>query len=225
LAQLAQAYPAPRASPPLIGGPRLSAPSRARSLSPSPSRCPVGLICWRQLFSHARPILSLSHGPRSLARPPVRSPALADSWALPIRPALFLCNGRAHGVRPRRQTHAHVARALGKDPAHSPSPPMPHIRAPTTSHSPSRSAASPRFRFVVLPSPLDFCQHFGHGELHLSLVHQEPAVVSPFLNSTAWSALILFPTQVGARRRRDSLTTGQPEPPRAVPSRPSAVSG
>jgi hypothetical protein len=87
----------------------------------------------------------------------------------------------------------HVAPALGKDPEHSLSSPLPHICAPPPSHSPSCSAASPRCRFVVLPSLLDFCQRFGHVELRLSLAHQEPAVVSPFLNSSARSALSLFP--------------------------------
>ena len=87
------------------------------------------------------------------------------------------------------------------------------------SHSPSRSAA-PRCCFTFLLSPLDFCQRFGHGELCLSLAHREPMVVSPFLKSSTRSALHLSPAQVGARRRRDSSTSRQPEPHRAVPSCP-----
>jgi hypothetical protein len=122
-----------------------------------------------------------------------RVPALAGSWALPVRPALFLRNRHAHGMRPRCQTPAHVARALSKGPAHSLSSPLPHIRALSPSHSPSRSAAFPRCQFVCLPSPLDICQCFGHGELRSSLAHREPMVVSPFLNSSARSALSLFP--------------------------------
>jgi hypothetical protein len=84
------------------------------------------------------------------------------------------------------------------------------------SHSPSRSA--PRCCFTVLSSPLDFCQRFGHGELRLNLAHREPTVVSPFLNSSAQSALNLSPAQVGARRHHDSSMSNQPEPPHAVPS-------
>ena len=87
------------------------------------------------------------------------------------------------------------------------------------SHSPSRSAA-PRCCFTFLLSPLDFCQRFGHGELCLSLAHREPTIVSPFLKSSTRSALHLSPAQVGARRRRDSSMSGQPEPHRAVPSCP-----
>lgn len=51
----------------------------------------------------------------------------------------------ARAVRPTPTTArpAYVARALGKDPTHSLSSPLPHIHAPPPLHSPSRSAASP----------------------------------------------------------------------------------
>jgi hypothetical protein len=186
-----------------VGPPcRRRSPSRARTLS----LCPVGPA--RQpgrLF--ARP-LSLAHGPCPSNLPPSFATAAPMACALAAIPV------------PTSARPAHVARALGKDLAHSLSSPLPHIRAPPTSHSPSRSAASPRCHFVVLSSPLDFCQRFGHGELRLSLAHREPAVVSPFLNSSARSALYLFPTQVGVRRRRDPSTSGQPKPPCAAPSSP-----
>jgi hypothetical protein len=144
-----------------------------------------------------RSLLSLSRGPRSLACSPVRPFALDSTWALPVRPVLLLCNRRAHGVHP-----AHVTRALGKD-LHT---------------HPGAELFPPRF--TILPSPHDFCKRFGHGELHLNLVHQEPAVVSPFLNSTTRSVLSIFPAQVGVRRHHDPSTSSQPEPPRTVPSRP-----
>jgi hypothetical protein len=93
------------------------------------------------------------------------------------------------------------------------------------SHSPSRSAAPNRSCFTVLPSLLDFCQCFGHSELHLSLAHRKPVVVSPFLNSSARFVLTLSPVQVGACRRRDSSTSGQTEPLASCQAATSVVSG
>jgi hypothetical protein len=204
----------------------LSTPSRAHSLSPLRLAAQWGRFVGanssheRVPFFHypAGPARSLGRSfarPLSLARGPCPSnPPSSSTTATPMACALAI------KPAPMSARPAHVARALGKDPAHSLSSPLPHIRAPPSSHSPNHSAASPRCRFTVLPSPLDFCQRFGHGELRLSLAHREPTVVSPFLNSTAWSTLSLFLAQVGARRRRDSSTPGQPEPPRVVPSLP-----
>ena len=135
------------------------------------------------------------------------------------------CRARAHGVHPRGQRAptsprpAHVTRVLGEDPAHSLSSPLHHIRS-FPAIALTQPQRCPCCCFIVLPSPLDFCQRFGHGELRLSLAHWEPMVVSPFLKSSTRSALNLSPAQVGARRRRDSSTSGQPEPHRAVPSCP-----
>jgi hypothetical protein len=53
------------------------------------------------------------------------------------------------------------------------------------------------------------------------VLHTEnPLWFSPFLDSSAWSVLNLSPAQIGACRHRDSSSSGQPEPPRVVPSYP-----
>jgi hypothetical protein len=127
---------------------------------------------------------------------------------------------RAVRPAPTSPRPAHVTRALGKYPTHSLSSPCLTFTLPPPSHSPNRSAAFPRCRFAVLPSPLHFCHRFGHSELRLRLGHWDSPVLSPFLNSSARSVLSLSPAQVGACRHRDSSTPGQPEPPRAVPSCP-----
>jgi hypothetical protein len=114
---------------------------------------------------------------------------------------------------------AHVTRVLGEDPEHSLSSPLPHIRS-FPALALTQPQRRPRCCFTFLLSPLDFCQRFGHGELCLSLAHREPTMVSPFLKSSTRFALHLSPAQVGARRRRDSSTSGQLEPHRVVPSCP-----
>jgi hypothetical protein len=91
---------------PLTGGSHLSAPRPARTLAsslPSQWDCPVSFV--------------------------------ARSRALLVRLVPFLLNRSAHGVRPRGQPvptsprPTHASRALGEDPAHSLSLPLPHIRA------------------------------------------------------------------------------------------------
>jgi hypothetical protein len=163
-----------RWTPPASDHPR----SCMRSLSLSHSRCSVGQACRRRAPLARSPPISLPSGtapsapmracayPLSLARGPCPSdPPSSSATVVPIACAL-----PAIPV-PTSARPAHVARALGKDPAHSLSSPLPHIRASPPSHSPSRGVASPRCRFAVPPSPLDFCQRFGHGELRLSLAH------------------------------------------------------
>jgi hypothetical protein len=161
--------------------------------------------------------IPFSHCPtdpaRQLVRPFGRSLSLARGLC-PSDPSSSSATA-AHGVRP-----AHIARALGKAP-HTPSArPYLTFALPRPRTHPAAELFPPRRRFTVPPLPLDFCQRFGHGELCLSLAHREPRVVSPFLNSTARSALNLFPEQARVRCHHNPSTSGQPEPPRATPSHP-----
>jgi hypothetical protein len=94
-----------------------------------------------------------------------------------------------------RSNRAHVARALGEDPAHSLSLPLPHIcalpaLALTQLHPPPPLLLR---RSAIAAGRLDICQRFGHSELRLSLAHREPAAVYPFLNSSSRFALNLSP--------------------------------
>jgi hypothetical protein len=91
------------------------------------------------------------------------------------------------------------------------------LSQPSRSLSPQRR---PLCCSVVPPSSPGLCRRLGHGELHRSLVHREPAVVFPPTNPSAWSTLNLSPEQVGVCHHRGFSLSGQPESPSTVPSCP-----
>jgi hypothetical protein len=69
-----------------FGPTSLSASSCARSLFSLSLSLPSGADLSVSISSVLVHLLSLSHGPRSSARPPVRSPALADPWVPSVGP-------------------------------------------------------------------------------------------------------------------------------------------
>jgi hypothetical protein len=84
-----QSSPAgPRARPHrLTGGLHLSTVvSFPRALSPSPPLAASGADLSAPISSACMSLPSLSRGPRSSARPPVYSPALADRWVTSVEP-------------------------------------------------------------------------------------------------------------------------------------------
>jgi hypothetical protein len=186
----------------------LSVPRPVRSL-------PLSLCAWWDQFVGADSLwerVPFSHCPAEPARQPVRpfgcslslarGPCPSDPSSSSATVAPMACALPARPVSTSARP-TQVARTLGKAP-HTPSArPCLTFSFPPPLHSPSREAVSPSRRFPVPPSPLDLCQRFGLDELRLGLVHREPAVVSPFLNSIAQSGLSLFPMQVGVRRRHD----------------------
>jgi hypothetical protein len=118
-----------------------------------------------------------------------------------------------------------------------PSTPLePAPRSPTSSCSFAPSARNPRplSRSVsaqgaspllarsppVLRSPLSPRRARCLGEFRLAVSNSGHPLVRPQHLWSVRSALSLFPTQVEIRHLRDSSTSGQPEPPRAMPSHP-----
>jgi hypothetical protein len=73
----------------------------------------------------------------------------------------------------------------------------------------------------VLRSPLSPCRAHCLSEFCLAVSNSGHPSVRPQQLWSVWSALSLFPTQVGVRRRCNSSTSGQPEPPLATPSHPN----
>jgi hypothetical protein len=91
-------------------------------------------------------------------------------------------------------------------------PPSAHPCPSFTLSLPSRSLSPqcrPRCCSAVPPASPGLCCRLGHGE---------PAVVFSFINPSVRSALNPSPTQVGVRRCHGFSLTGQPKPPRVMPS-------
>jgi hypothetical protein len=105
---------------------------------------------------------------------------------------------------------------LGENPAPPQLAPAPHSPSLCSRTHLARSATT----IVAPPSPPGLCHHLDHGELRLSSVHREPAMVSPFTDPYVRSTPNLSPAQTGARRRRDSSSSGQPKPSSAMPTFP-----
>jgi hypothetical protein len=89
------------------------------------------------------------------------------------------------------------------------------LSMPSRSHS---SQCRPRRCPIVLSSSPGLRLRLGHGELHRSPVRQGPTVVFPSTDPSAQSVLNLSPTQVRVCHRHGFSSSGQPEPPRTMPS-------
>jgi hypothetical protein len=155
------------------------------------------------------------------------SPAcsLADSRAplvSPVPSPQLSCPHPWHALRAVKPRPCPMTRPLtsperlGEDPAPPQLAPAPHSPSLCSRTHLARSATT----IVAPPSPPGLCHHLGHGELRLSSVHREPAVVSPFTNPYVRSMPNLSPAQTGARRCRDSSSSGQLKPSSAMPTFP-----
>jgi hypothetical protein len=151
-------------------------------------------------------------GPRVPLVKSVPSPATAAS-------APMACFPRPIKSRPRPHFSPTSPERSVKTLRPPPSSPLPLIRS-LHALALIQPAAPPPLLLRRSAVVAGLLQRIGHSELRLSSAHWKPAVVSPFLNSSTRSTLNISLAPIGTRCRRDSSSSGQPEPPRAMPNCP-----
>jgi hypothetical protein len=188
----------------------------------------VGPTCRRRFPPHAR-LISLSRGPRSSARLPIRSPALSVPWAPPVR---ALRHGRTHDRA--FPGHAPTRPSLFWSP-HTLTRPPPLSCALSRAPSPSLSLCA-RVREArcglppVLWPPLSFCRAHCLGELRPFASNVGHLLVRPKLLWFVLSALTgLFTWQLELRRCRPEASlrprrcSSAPESPLEVNNSPTPL--
>jgi hypothetical protein len=136
----------------------------------------VGPTCRRRFPPHAR-LISLSRGPHSSARLPIRSPALSVPWAPPVR---ALCHGHTHDRA--FPGHARLARTFSGARTHSLA--LPRSVAPWAEHPrPLSRSARASVKLAVVCRP--FCGRRWVFAAPIASVNSAP---SPATWDTSWFA-------------------------------------